>query len=955
MSDRNLKDASARVAFAAMIHDLGKFAERARIEVDDALLEAHLAQYCPRHGEGSRQWYSHRHAAYTALAVDAIEPFLPRLVGKVFTPFADWKTRQVDDSLINAAARHHKPETFLQWVVATADRVASGFDRQNWDKYNKASDENLDTGKTHYTARMLTLFEQVFRTGDVKPAKMVYRYPLKPLSVDALFPRKRLECEPSDNTTGQKEYRKLWDSFLEHIARIPASHREDWSLWLDHFDSLWMTFTHAIPAATAFGTRPDVSLYDHSHTTAALATALWRYHHDRKDDEQEARRKMASYADWDEQKLLIIQGDFHGIQKFIFSEGSETSKRAAKLLRGRSFMVSLLVELAALKLLDELHLPGTSQVINAAGKFMIVAPNTPQSHEALQRVQHELNQWFLSRTFGQSGIGIVAEPASCKDFVGNRTDGKSPFAQLMARLHARLEQAKYARWNMLGEQAPSPVFTGFLDSFDNTKGVCSITGQLPAEEPLDEAGDRYISRFAKSQIRLGELLARPNYTRLVIARSLTNESNLETIPIDIFGWQVAFTTPEEVSGKFAPLIETGDLLRMIDFSLPQGKPQDVLFGGYARRNLNAYVPLFKPEDYQHREALYQSLSEVPKPGQIKPLDLIARDNMTPIKDDLGAFEGEEALMTLKGDVDDLGEIFRVGLAGQMTFARMATLSRQLDAFFSLFLPWVCAKVSGDMDVAVREWLNSVELDCSSDNFTSTYTVFAGGDDFFLIGPWRSQVALAQAMRKAFVVYVAKNERIHFSLGMVQHKPGGPIRHFSEAAEEALDEAKAIDTTKADARASEITNRKAGEGKNAVTLYGETVSWPKFDELIALKEEIDRLRAELGDVLSTGYLYSLIELTDMAAEASSDPLKNIWASRFAYRTDRQVAQLRAQGRTLPVEKQRHWSLRLKDILGERGIRAYKRAFKIPLFLYFYELRQRKFKQTDMTSEKEIIHE
>lgn len=46
-----------------------------------------------------------------------------------------------------------------------------------------------------------------------------------------------------------------------------------------------MTYTHAIPSASAFvlhgktnATIASVSLYDHSKSTAALATALWRYY-----------------------------------------------------------------------------------------------------------------------------------------------------------------------------------------------------------------------------------------------------------------------------------------------------------------------------------------------------------------------------------------------------------------------------------------------------------------------------------------------------------------------------------------------------------------------------------------------------------------------------------------------------------------------------------------------------
>lgn len=50
-----------------------------------------------------------------------------------------------------------------------------------------------------------------------------------------------------------------------------AGFRESWPLWLDSFDTAWLTFTQAVPSATAFNVKPDVSLYDHSKAVAALS------------------------------------------------------------------------------------------------------------------------------------------------------------------------------------------------------------------------------------------------------------------------------------------------------------------------------------------------------------------------------------------------------------------------------------------------------------------------------------------------------------------------------------------------------------------------------------------------------------------------------------------------------------------------------------------------------------
>ena len=84
-----------------------------------------------------------------------------------------------------------------------------------------------------------------------------------------------------------------------------------------------------------------------------------------------------------------------------------------------------------------------------------------------------------------------------------------------------------------------------------------------------------------------------------------------------------------------------------------------------------------------------------------------------------------------------------------TFAKMAAnVERQMNAFFAIWLPAVCA----------------VE-------FPNTYTVFAGGDDFFLIGPRRSTAA-RNKMASAFRTYVAENPGDHISsAGMSMTKPG----------------------------------------------------------------------------------------------------------------------------------------------------------------------------------------
>lgn len=895
MDESKLLDATCRVAFAAYQHDLGKFAERARLPVDEGKREHHEQMYCPRREEGGRVWHTHKHAAYTVLAWDLIERAFPELVGEDVAPFVAWGDTDVDDSIINAAGRHHTPDTFLQWIVATADRVASGFEREEFDRYN-AADERTHTGRNHYTARQLTLFEHIRLDADAPNTRdqWTYRYPLRPLSPDAIFPVPAEGYEGNDEASAQSEYLRLWEQFTAALTEIPASHRASWPLWLDHFDSAWACYTQAIPAATAFNVRPEVSLYDHSRTTAALAAALWRFHYEIGDTGEEARKRLADRTrpDWDLPKLLLIQGDLFGIQDFIFATGGETQRRAAKLLRGRSFYVSLLTECAALRILDALSLPATSQVINAAGKFLIVAPNTERTRERLAEVRRDFDRWFLDHSFGQSGIGLASLPAACNDFIAPTGAAEPPFRRLMIHLFEDLQTVKTRRLDLCGESPPAPVFADYLDRFDPDKGVCAIDGRSPATDPLPGSDRHHACALALDQIDIGGLLTRKSRV-LIASASLGGEGALR---IPLFGYYVKLTGSEEESGRFGVAARDGTLRRAWDFGLPQDGSAPV-FDGYARRYIDAYVPRFgEPNAWEL--ARYEHLDDDEKSDghhdSVKTLNEIACDDLAIEGERL---EGTEALATLKGDVDDLGRIFERGLE-HPTFAKMAGLSRQLNAFFSLWLPWACRS-----------------------KYPSTYTVFAGGDDFYLIGPWRSTIRLAGEMREAFGRYVAGNPQIHFSAGVSMTKPGLPIRQMGKLAEDDLESAKA---------------RRDDSGvviKDAVTCFGYTVGWASFQKLLKIAGELEELRGELD--LSTGYLYGLQFLADMAEDLRGPKPRlesALWPSRFAYQTWRMLESKRG----LHLEARRRWQRDLAALLAD-GIREYGSAFKIALFIHLYSHR------------------
>jgi len=874
MNQEELLQASSRMALAGMLHDLGKFTERAKIPIQSEQEHVHQQLYCPLRRAGGKQWHTHKHAAYTAIGIDLIEQNAPHLIGEDMFPFAHWKSIDTDDSLINAAAGHHRPNSYLQWIIATADRVASGFEREEFEKYNKAEDKN------HYQSRQLTLFEQLNLHGKNNET-LQYRYALKPLSPNTLFPIEAKGYESKDNAKAQKEYYQLWEDFCKGLKKIPDSHKQQLPLWLEHFDSLWQTYTHGIPSATAFGVKPEVSLYDHSKAVTALAVALWRYNYETEVDQEKATQTMRNRESWTENKLLLIQGDFFGIQDFIFAQGGDSNKKAAKLLRGRSFYISLITECAALAIMDSLSLPSTSQIINAAGKFLIVAPNTEATKTKLLELKATFDQWFLDQSYGQSGLGMAWQEASCNDFINAKNS--NGFEKLMTKLHKGLERTKYQHFGLCSKNADPAVFEQYLEQFNHERGVCIVNDKAPAQK-------NNLSLLAYDQMNVGEYLVK-NKRLLISRKSLTGLKQLE---IPLFGYVIHFTAEEDKTGKFGAEVKNGNIRRVFDFSPAENEADSILWNGYARRNISGYVATFSESDCYHEKKYQHCDLDDLKKGQIKPFDFIACEDKW-LDPKTERWIGISALGILKGDIDDLGALFQTGLK-QPTFAKMAALSRQVNNFFSVYLPWLCKT-----------------------KYPNSYIIFAGGDDFFLIGPWQQQIELANELRQAFKRYVANNSQIHFSVGLSISKAGLPIKQIAEMSEQALEQAKAYQSKDA-----------SETHKNAICCFNQTVSWAQFEQLWGCKQRLQALTDDYQ--LSTAYIYGLLRLTEMASD-SSKPENAMWRSKLYYRTQRMVD----TDRQLDTQQKKQLATQLIMDIGEQGINQFKANYLIPLQAHLYQNR------------------
>ncbi|WKZ15879.1 MAG: type III-A CRISPR-associated protein Cas10/Csm1 [Candidatus Jettenia caeni] len=859
-----------KVAIAGYFHDIGKFAERAKghFHVDPEFINNHANLYQPffngRH--------THQHAVYTAAFIDHIEKFLPKEFNK-----GNWG---LADSFINLAAGHHNPETPMQWIIAMADRVSSGFDRDEFENYNK------EIGiKDYRKTRLLTLFEGITTDEKWKDDNLnsyKFRYPLKELSPKNIFP---VTHESMDNEHASKEYDTLFFNFVDALEKL--SHKQCIPLWLEHFDSLFMIYASYIPAATVGNVVPDVSLYDHSKTTAALASAIYLYHF-----QNGSIGEFEKIKDYDDKKFLIVTGDFYGIQDFIFTEGGSTNKAAAKLLRGRSFSVSLISELASDMLCREIGVTSCSIILNAAGKFTLLAPNTKEAKDKIKSTEEKINDWLIRMFFGESAIGISFIEASCNDFVSKK------FSELWDSLSRETEKRKYNKINL---EKHGGVVGDYLDQFRNdlNKKLCPFCGKRPSSQEVENdkllGDEKSACKICRDHVYIGTKLVKESRIAITTKDAEIYGDKLKRPVFDFY--QISFDVTEQLNG----LANNGTLLKYWDISISK---EGNIAKDITAKFINGYVPVYDESDLQDGRYLVGKKSEQKKLELIEQIT-IDKDNKVPktfSHISLKSLEkdthlGTEALGILKADVDNLGLVFSCGLK-RYSLSRLATLSRQMNYYFSIYVPYVLS---------------------TQEAFKDIYTVFAGGDDLFLIGPWNRIVEFALFLSESFKSYVCGNAQITMSAGISIHKPGEPISSISERAETALKKSKANE-------------------RNSITVFEETVKWNEFGELNTIKKEIETWMDK--SFINNAMLFRLNTFSHMAKQEKEilDTEEDIeaddwecltWRAKFKYILVRNVGkQLKGDGRDSAikeVEKVAQW------------LEKYKNAIKIPIWMVIYSRR------------------
>ena len=837
------------IALAGLLHDIGKFGQRAEIDVDDLDYQ----NFCPRDKNGNP---THKHAAYSAKILGDY------IVEKQKKSKRVIKADSLDKKFINISAKHHVPETDEEWIVASADRLASGFERESFNNYNEIVEDEV---KTSFKEQKL---DHLFIENK--------KFPLSTLSIENIF-----AVDKKSNDIG---YKNLWKKFKVELDKFNSERKN----YPDHIkvqslEYLLKKYTSFMPSATSFKFRdneiikPNISLFEHLKTTSIFSSAIASMNNNLRE------KVFAYYRDkkdtLNEKVFVLIAGDFFGIQDFIFNEIQ--SKYAAKTLRAKSAYIQILTKVLAYFVCDELGISYYSIISTHAGKFEILAPNDEQIKNKIDKVQKTLNNYFIEHFFAQTGVGITFEEASLSNFIF-----KDRYRDLRSRVADKVEEIKYKKFGLISKGCH--IFE--IEDGINNQNLCDFCHKRVGK------GDEYkICKDCSKFVKIGEKLTKNRF--LAISKKEKEKEDLEIFS----GYYLHFF---DNASKDLAL----DDIAIFDIS------NDEEFRGFYKWELASYV-------------------KTDTDGKILTLEDLAKNSVVDGLNEGKRERGVEAVIALKGDADGMGNFIKDSDVTN-SFAKYNFFARMVDYYFSVYVP---IKIMSGKPL---------------------YTVFAGGDDLFVLGAWDKMIEFSKQVREDFVKFT--NKRLTFSTGHIMTKANKPINYIAYESEDMLEDAKDYCCEIKDRKKcfdsknccveilEDIKLKREKEDfetviyvkdkskyckdneknsnllkKDALTLFNETSKWDSYievrDKVLPYLIDIDR-----KNEINTTFLYRLLDLIDMSKKVKyeKDVKSTIWKSKLNYIYIRNISKD---------------NFELLDLLNSY-IENYPKELKMVLFEFIYKRRK-----------------
>lgn len=612
------------VVFGALLHDIGKFWERAEMFGKHRHSDDEKQRNCRWNQQG--RYFSHLHVLNTRAFCELLAENLP------IAPEPG-----TDQNWINLAARHHIASSPLERLVAEADHFASA-EREQGAFYEQG---------IHKKTRLEALLGRVTLGNSERPNG--YRLPVAELDLAEanIYPRHATSYRPPMRESSgawlseqslQSDYRRIGEAFRKALDGLPqyrSGNPESLRGIVRNLLALMERFLSSIPAATNI-IHPDISLFDHLRITAAIAEGLYLFH-----EQQGTLDRAEHFTDRETPKWRLVCSDFSGIQNFIYKI---SSKGAAKALRGRSFYIQLLCDGVSEHLLHKLGLYPTARIYSSGGKFFLLIP--AHLEDRLRAEVDAVNTELLREFQGEVFLGLGLAQVRGSDFQGGNMGTKWKEAS---------ESLQRDRLQSFRQQVSSSV--KFFEAQPLHAKHCTVCSRDDAEAEIKDHDGRAICRQCDRMEHIGRSLKDTEYLfwifgkdRDVARQELRKQSETR---VDLFGTDYAvylLSEPPELSEL--KRLESSHLEAVNRFPDPDGNPHGYSCGF---RFAGKWDKAKQSADWE-----FDEFSE--------------------------AAEGIHKLGVLRMDVDNLGEVFIRGLKfgdkDMGSLSRVATLSRQLHLFFA---------------------------------------------------------------------------------------------------------------------------------------------------------------------------------------------------------------------------------------------------------------------------------
>lgn len=717
---------------------------------------------------------------------------------------------------------HHKPDGDLAKLVQQADWWASG---------ERSQEERDTTEDARFHQKPMAC--PLERLQDQTPTSdnLTY-YVFKPISAEL---EEQFPVSNKDAMATARNQIEMWDGLLAGLKQLGScASPED----IEHrLLSLMLRYLWCVPSDTRV--LEDVSTFDHCRVTAALATAMHAW----------CEEKGKALAEADNAQFKLVVGDLSGIQSFIYQIAQATGKGGvAKRLRGRSFYLSLLPQVLALNIVYKLGLSASNVLYCGGGGFSLLVQATADADSKLGELRKDINDWLL-REFG----GTLALVVGISDELAGDTLAREFLERLGDVQTEKLDKAKLHKFDT--HWGPG-LFVPSVDDPKQPTKFCPICG-LGAILDKDETE----CEFCQKSKDYGEAVARAKYLAIGAKDSQARGDSL-----DFGGFGKAYLDDKPIEGQ--------GLWQSIKLNEPESEQGFKFLCNLVPRAIKPF-----PKAKQDQEGTDDTEYHPGNPVEFHDLAKQA--------------EGDPKLGFLAMDVDKLGyrlfiepinladrlkEEYKLELEANrsLSLSRFATVSRMLEQFFAGYTRTIASKL---FEAALESRPDDEKLG-KMDGLV--YSVYTGGDDVLLVGPWDVMAEYAARLAADFGRLSGSNEQLTISAGLFTGQPSYPIAMAADKAEDDLREAKKVGA------GISAFGDKVGAGISAL---GDTVPLIRgkcsFVQLCERGQELANWLSEGERKLPRGLVYSLLLIARQVQKSLKDDPYYMYMPLLIYQLARNV--------------------------------------------------------------------